>query len=92
MDVGRQARVAANARPFLVAMTAGLPAASTLTATSTGSAVALTGPSPGTFAGGGFDACSAPAQDVMTAWLASSPYRAVGIYVGGNNRYCAHSC
>lgn len=89
MDVGRRARVAARTRPFLVAMTAGLLAASTLTATSTGSAVALTGPSPGTFAGGGFDACAAPAQDVMTAWLASSPYRAAGIYIGGNNRFCA---
>jgi Domain of unknown function (DUF1906)/FG-GAP-like repeat len=89
MNAGRQARRGARTRPFLVAMTAGLLAASTLTATSTGPAAALTGPSPGPFAGGGFDACAAPAQDVMTAWLASSPYRAVGIYVGGNNRFCA---
>lgn len=89
MNVGRQARWGAKTRPFLVAMTAGLLAASTLTATPAGSAVALTGPSPGTFVGGGFDACAAPAQGVMTAWLASSPYRAVGIYIGGNNRFCA---
>lgn len=89
MDVGVRVRVRAKTRPLLAALTAGLLAASTWTALSAGSAEALTGPSPGTFAGGGLDACAAPAQDVMTAWLASSPYRAVGIYVGGTNRFCA---
>jgi hypothetical protein len=43
---------------------------------------------PGTFTGYGFDACTAPSSATMTAWLAS-PYRAVGIYFGGNNRGCA---
>jgi hypothetical protein len=43
---------------------------------------------PGTFTGYGFDACTAPSSATMTAWLAS-PYRAVGIYFGGNNRACA---
>jgi Domain of unknown function (DUF1906)/FG-GAP-like repeat len=42
---------------------------------------------PGTFTGHGFDACTAPSSAAMQAWLAS-PYRAVGIYFGGNNRAC----
>ncbi len=43
---------------------------------------------PGTFTGRGFDACTAPSSGAMQAWLASSPYRAVGVYVGGINRAC----
>jgi len=39
------------------------------------------------FAGLGFDACSAPALQELQAWL-GSPYRAVGIYLGGINRAC----
>ncbi len=34
-----------------------------------------------------FDTCAAPSQAQMDAWL-SSPYYAVGIYVGGNSRGC----
>jgi hypothetical protein len=45
-------------------------------------------PAPGTYSGPGFDACSAPAQDLMTTWLTASPYRAVGIYISGINRFC----
>ena len=44
--------------------------------------------SPSYFTGYGFDACSAPSLDAMDAWLAS-PYRAIGIYLGGQNRACA---
>ena len=40
------------------------------------------------YTGGGFDTCGAPAASVMADWLAS-PYRAVGIYIGGINRACA---
>jgi hypothetical protein len=40
------------------------------------------------FAGLGFDPCSAPSQAAMTAW-GSSPYRAIGIYIGGVNSACA---
>jgi Domain of unknown function (DUF1906) len=40
------------------------------------------------FNGGAFDACTAPPQSAMKAWRAS-PYRAVGIYIGGPNRSCA---
>src|SRR3982074_1890161 len=37
--------------------------------------------------GYGFDSCSAPSGATMTAWL-SSPYRSLGIYLGGANRAC----
>ena len=40
------------------------------------------------FNGLGFDACSAPPVTTMTAWL-SSPYRAIGVYIGGANRGCS---
>lgn len=43
---------------------------------------------PGTYRGLGFDACVAPDQATMDAWRAKSPFRAVGIYVSGNSRYC----
>ncbi len=39
------------------------------------------------YTGLGFDACTAPSRRSMTAW-ASSPYRAVGVYIGGLNRGC----
>ncbi|TCC21688.1 glycoside hydrolase domain-containing protein [Kribbella speibonae] len=40
------------------------------------------------FTGLAFDTCTAPTVAQMSAWLAS-PYRAVGIYIGGVNRSCA---
>jgi len=40
------------------------------------------------FTGLGFDACAAPSSKAMAAW-ASSPYRAVGVYIGGINRACS---
>ncbi len=43
---------------------------------------------PGSLTGFGFDACTAPAQEVMDAWWEASPYAAVGIYIGGSNRLC----
>lgn len=43
---------------------------------------------PGNFTGYGFDACVAPAQNVMDAWNLRSPYSAIGIYVSGDSRYC----
>lgn len=70
-----------RSRPVLGALVAGL---------------ALTGclavhppppPPPGVFQGFGFDACSAPTTGQMQAWLAS-PFRSVGIYIGGANRGC----
>lgn len=41
-----------------------------------------------TFTGLGFDACSTPSTAAMSAW-ASSPYRAIGVYIGGANRACS---
>jgi hypothetical protein len=41
-----------------------------------------------TYVGPGFDACAAPSSQTMQAWAASSPYRAVGIYIGGANAAC----
>ncbi len=46
-------------------------------------------PSPGSYLGRGFDACSAPSSALMSAWLGTSPYRAIGIYIGGDNRACS---
>jgi hypothetical protein len=43
---------------------------------------------PTIFTGYGFDACTAPSVAKLQAWTAS-PYRAVGIYIGGVNRACS---
>ena len=43
---------------------------------------------PGDFTGYGFDQCLTPTQDKMDAWLRSSPYLAVGIYISGDSRAC----
>ena len=40
------------------------------------------------FTGLGFDACTAPSSSAMAAWK-ESPYRAVGVYIGGLNRGCS---
>jgi hypothetical protein len=40
------------------------------------------------FTGLGFDACAAPSSRAMAAW-ATSPYRAIGVYIGGSNRACS---
>ncbi|MDI5971465.1 DUF1906 domain-containing protein [Streptomyces sp. SL13] len=40
------------------------------------------------FRGMGFEACTAPSLATMDAWR-DSPYRAVGIYIGGRARSCA---
>jgi Domain of unknown function (DUF1906)/Putative peptidoglycan binding domain len=46
---------------------------------------------PGGFTGYGFDQCRTPSQKAMDAWLTSSPYWAVGVYIAGKNRYCGDS-
>jgi hypothetical protein len=40
------------------------------------------------YTGLGFDACTAPSRRSMSAW-ATSPYRAIGVYIGGLNRGCS---
>lgn len=54
------------------------------------SAVAAPAPvsAPEAFEGLGFDACAAPSPRAMRAW-ASSPYRGIGVYIGGENRACS---
>ncbi len=42
------------------------------------------------FTGLGFDACSAPSSATLAAW-SSSPYRAVGVYIGGENEACSQA-
>jgi hypothetical protein len=39
------------------------------------------------YTGYGFDACTAPSLASLNAWTAS-PYRALGVYIGGVNRAC----
>ncbi|HVB44987.1 MAG TPA: glycoside hydrolase domain-containing protein [Streptosporangiaceae bacterium] len=41
------------------------------------------------YRGLGFDACAAPSRRTMRAWRRRSPYRAIGIYIGGADRACA---
>jgi Domain of unknown function (DUF1906) len=41
------------------------------------------------FQGKGFDACATPSTALMNAWKGSSPYGAVGMYIGGVNRSCS---
>jgi peptidoglycan hydrolase-like protein with peptidoglycan-binding domain len=43
---------------------------------------------PGDFTGFGFDQCIAPTQEAMDAWLTTSQYWAVGIYISGDSRAC----
>jgi hypothetical protein len=40
------------------------------------------------YTGSGFDACSTPSSGAMSAWGAS-PYRALGVYIGGTNAACS---
>jgi hypothetical protein len=36
----------------------------------------------------GFDTCAAPSTSAMNAWRRDSPYRAVGVYIGGPDMAC----
>jgi hypothetical protein len=64
------------------------------TARAQAGASAVAAPAPGpvsapeAFTGLGFDACAAPSSRMMTAWGAS-PYRGIGVYIGGTNRACS---
>lgn len=40
------------------------------------------------YTGKGFDVCSTPSESHMSSW-GSSPYRAIGVYIGGTNRACS---
>ncbi|MFL5929325.1 MAG: DUF1906 domain-containing protein [Gaiellaceae bacterium] len=57
-------------------------------ALATGGGAASRGSAVTVFTGYGFDACSAPSTKTLDAWTAS-PYRALGIYIGGVSRGCS---
>ncbi|MFE9384079.1 glycoside hydrolase domain-containing protein [Streptomyces sp. NPDC007025] len=40
------------------------------------------------FRGNAFDTCQAPSADTMRAWHGTSPFGAVGVYIGGRGRAC----
>ncbi|MBS1887387.1 MAG: DUF1906 domain-containing protein [Actinobacteria bacterium] len=58
-------------------------------ATARASVAPATGSAAGSvFTGLGFDTCSAPSTKALAAW-AESPFRGVGIYIGGENSACS---
>ncbi len=68
-----------------------LPAAAALVAVlslllGAGPAGAATVRTPRSLTGFAFDTCRTPDQATMDAWLRSSPFWAVGVYLGGDNR------
>jgi hypothetical protein len=77
-------------RRAATALTLAIAVASAVT-TATGPSVAdAANPiTPGNYQGLGFDQCNAPSQATMDTWLAKSPYRAIGIYISGDLRYCS---
>ena len=76
----RPARVTAALTTVLVTVATGLAAATP--------AQAANRATPGNFTGYGFDQCLAPSQSAMDAWLRSSQFWAVGIYISGDSRAC----
>jgi hypothetical protein len=77
--VGRQRAILVEPRSAARASRSALPTPAQRIATaSAGGSV---------FTGLGFDACTAPSSRSMAAW-AASPYRAIGVYIGGGNRGC----
>ncbi len=74
-NTGRAAAVRPGSTPSVAATEAGAAPRATPTASSAA------------FTGLGLDTCAAPSTTTMSAWKAS-PYRAVGIYIGGADRAC----
>jgi hypothetical protein len=78
--IGRRQAILAEGRDAARAGASALPAPRRPLATaSAGGSV---------FTGLGFDACTAPSSSAMAAW-ADSPYRVIGVYIGGSNRGCS---
>ena len=77
-------------RAILVDPGAEARAARPSAAPSAGTAQGLLSAAAVPFTGLGFDACSTPSTRTMSAWSAS-PYRSIGIYIGGANRACTQS-
>lgn len=81
------ARAAGRRQAVLIEPGVGVRHAPRLRGAPSASSMGLANPAA-VFTGRGFDACSAPSPTVMADWL-KSPYRAVGIYIGGVNAACA---
>jgi hypothetical protein len=86
---------AAVAAPRAAAAAASLPRASGSGGAGTPGSGGAGTPGSGTptstpYSGLGVDACSAPSSTQMTDW-GSSPYRAIGVYIGGANMACSQS-
>jgi putative cell wall-binding protein len=47
-----------------------------------------TSTNPTAFSGKAFDVCNAPSNPQMDDWYAHSPYRGVGVYIGGSDYLC----
>ncbi|MEX2107201.1 MAG: DUF1906 domain-containing protein [Solirubrobacterales bacterium] len=77
--VGRRRAILVEPGSSRAAKRSSLPTAPQRIASASGGAV---------FTGLGFDACTTPSTRTMAAW-ASSPYRAIGVYIGGANRACS---
>ena len=78
--IGRRRAILVEGREAAAARASAIPRAPKRLAT--------TSAGGGVFTGLGFDACSTPSSKSMSAW-AESPYRAVGVYIGGENRACS---
>lgn len=46
-------------------------------------------PAPRIYTGLGFDTCREPTQKALRAWWGRSPFKAVGVYIGGEGRGCS---
>ena len=77
---------AATAAPASIAPGPSVNAAQALLTPTAAAAVPASATS---YAGEGFDACTAPSSAYMSAWKSASPYGAVGVYIGGADRACA---
>jgi peptidoglycan hydrolase-like protein with peptidoglycan-binding domain len=76
------------ARRLLAGVAAALATALGVSLAGAAPAQAANVATPGNFTGYGFDQCVAPSQSAMDAWLRSSPFWAVGIYISGDSRAC----
>ena len=83
---GRRRALLRRARPIAAACPRGVPAVGAVQ----GSGGAATQGQATLYTGLGFDTCDAPSLTTLQAWLAS-PYRALGIYIGGANRACTNA-
>lgn len=74
-----------------LALAVTVPAAAATAPAATGPATSAryqAGASATMYAGRAFDTCTAPPLSTISAWRVS-PYRAIGVYIGGVNRTCA---